>query len=139
MGTENTVYKGKSLHVHSNNKNHILENRNGKYTHFFMTHLNINKNKIKNKNTQIYGLIPKEETFFSQKTFKTAISSSRSPNENILFFFAFLTIRSCPRLLGEHVQKNSQKLTARIGKEKFFSLVPSKERSCPFFAKKQVS
>jgi hypothetical protein len=37
------------------------------------------------------------------------------------------------------VQKVSQKLTARIGKEKFFSLVPSKERSCPFFAKKQVS
>jgi hypothetical protein len=61
MGTENTVYKGKSLHVHSNNKNHILENRNGKYTHCFMTHLNKNKKiKInKNKNTQIYGLIPK--------------------------------------------------------------------------------
>jgi hypothetical protein len=41
------VYKGKSLHVHSNNKNHILENQNGKHTHCFMTHLNIkNKNKI---------------------------------------------------------------------------------------------
>jgi hypothetical protein len=38
------------------------------------------------------------------------------------FFFAFLTIRSCPRLLGEHVQKVSQKLIARIGKEKFFPL-----------------
>jgi hypothetical protein len=40
MGTENTVYKGKSLHLHRNNKNHILENRNGKHTHCFMTHLN---------------------------------------------------------------------------------------------------
>jgi hypothetical protein len=36
MGTENIVYKGKSLHVHSNNKNHILENRNGKHTHCFI-------------------------------------------------------------------------------------------------------
>jgi hypothetical protein len=27
LGTENTTYKGKSLHVHrNNNKNHILEN-----------------------------------------------------------------------------------------------------------------
>jgi hypothetical protein len=52
---------------------------------------------------------------------------------------AFLTMRSFPRLLGEHAQKVSQKLTARIGKEKVFSLVPSKERSYPFFAKKQVS
>jgi hypothetical protein len=33
------------------------------------------------------------------------------------------------------VQKVLQKLTTRIGKEKFFSLVPSKERRCPFFAK----
>jgi hypothetical protein len=24
MGIENTVYKGKSLHVHRNNKNHVL-------------------------------------------------------------------------------------------------------------------
>jgi hypothetical protein len=40
MGTENTMYKGKSLHVHRNNKNHILENQNGKYTHYFLIHLN---------------------------------------------------------------------------------------------------
>jgi hypothetical protein len=41
MGTENTVYKGKSLHVHrNNNKNHILENQNGKYTHCVLIHLN---------------------------------------------------------------------------------------------------
>jgi hypothetical protein len=54
-------------------------------------------------------------------------------------FFAFLTVRSCPRLLGEHVQKVLQKLIARIRKEKFFSIVPGKERSCLFFTKKQVS
>jgi hypothetical protein len=34
----------------------------------------------------------------------------------------FLIARSCPRLLGEHVQKVSQKLTAWIGKEIFFPL-----------------
>jgi hypothetical protein len=47
MGAENTVYKGKNLHVYSNNKNHILENQNGKHTHCFMIHLN--KNKLKKK------------------------------------------------------------------------------------------
>jgi uncharacterized lipoprotein YddW (UPF0748 family) len=40
MDNENTVYKGKSLHIQSNNKKHILENWNGKHTHRFMTHLN---------------------------------------------------------------------------------------------------
>jgi hypothetical protein len=55
------------------------------------------------------------------------------------YFFAFLVLKSYPRLLGEHVQKVLQKLTTWIGKEKFFSLVPGRERSCPFFAKKQVS
>jgi hypothetical protein len=45
-------------------------------------------------------------------------------------------MRSCLKLLGEHVQNVLQKLTARIGKEKFSSLVPSTKRSCPFFAKK---
>jgi hypothetical protein len=33
---------------------------------------------------------------------------------NIFHFLALLTVRSCPRLLQEHVQKVSQKLTARI-------------------------
>jgi hypothetical protein len=67
MGTENTMYKGKSLHVHSNNKNHILENRNGKHTYRFMTHLK-KKLKIKKiKNTQIYGLTPRrQKPFFSK-------------------------------------------------------------------------
>jgi hypothetical protein len=45
MYIENIVYKGKSLHVHRNNENHILENQNGKHTHCFMIHLNINKIK----------------------------------------------------------------------------------------------
>jgi hypothetical protein len=43
MGIENIGYKGKSLHVHKNNKNHILENQNGKQTHCFLIHLNKNK------------------------------------------------------------------------------------------------
>jgi hypothetical protein len=37
MGTENIVYKGKSLHVHRNNKKHILENQN------------VDPSKLKNK------------------------------------------------------------------------------------------
>jgi hypothetical protein len=45
------------------------------------------------------------------------------------FFFAFLTKRSCPRLLGEHVQKVLQKLTAWIGKEKFFPLCPVRKEA----------
>jgi hypothetical protein len=32
----------------------------------------------------------------------------------IIYFFALLTVRSCPRLLGEHVQKVSETFTARI-------------------------
>jgi hypothetical protein len=43
MDIKNTMYKGKSLHVHRNNKNHISENQNGKYTHCFMIHLNLKK------------------------------------------------------------------------------------------------
>jgi hypothetical protein len=49
MDIENAVYKGKSLHVHRNNKNHILENQNGKHTHCFLIYLNKNKNKNKIK------------------------------------------------------------------------------------------
>jgi hypothetical protein len=53
------------------------------------------------------------------------------------YFFAFLIVRSCHRILGEHVEKDLQKWIFRIGKEKVFSFCP--EISCPFFAKKQVS
>jgi hypothetical protein len=68
MSTENTMYKGKNLHVHSNNKNHILENRNSKHTHCFMTHLNNKKIEKNIKYTQIYGLTPKgHKPFFLKK------------------------------------------------------------------------
>jgi hypothetical protein len=61
------MYKGKSLHVFSNNNNHISENRNGKHTHCFMIHLNKNKLKKYIKNTQIHGLTPKgQKPFFSK-------------------------------------------------------------------------
>jgi hypothetical protein len=40
MGTQNTVYKGKSLHVHRKIKKHLSENWNGKHTHCFLIHLN---------------------------------------------------------------------------------------------------
>jgi hypothetical protein len=51
---------------------------------------------------------------FLQKRSKSAISSSRSPNEFFFHFFALPTVGSCTRLLREHVQKVSQHLTARI-------------------------
>jgi hypothetical protein len=70
---------------------------------------------------------------------KTTVCSLGSPNGKKNVFFPILTVRSCPTALGEHVQKVAEKLTARIGKEKKFSLVHGKERSCPFFVKKQVS
>jgi hypothetical protein len=60
-GTKNIVYKGKSLHVHINNKNHILENQNDKHTHYFLIHLYI-------KNIQIHDLTPKGWRHFSSKT-----------------------------------------------------------------------
>jgi hypothetical protein len=40
MGIENIVYKGKSLFVHRNNKNYILQNQKGKHTHCFLIHQN---------------------------------------------------------------------------------------------------
>jgi hypothetical protein len=68
IGTENTIYKGKILHVHRNNKNHILENQNGKHTHCFLLHLN---NFFNIKNTQIHGLTSKgRSSLFSKNTSK---------------------------------------------------------------------
>jgi hypothetical protein len=91
MGTKNTMYKDKTLHVHRNNKNHISENQNNKYIHCFLIHLTKNKiKKSKIKNTQIHGLIYKRQRpFFSKKHLKIATSSSRSPNKKKLNFFAF--------------------------------------------------
>jgi hypothetical protein len=45
---------------------------------------------------------------------KSAISSSGSKNKKTKSFFGILTIGSCPRLLGEHVDK--QTLTAHGAK-----------------------
>jgi hypothetical protein len=49
--------------------------------------------------------------------------------------FAFLTVRSCSRLLGEHVQKVLQKLTTRIGKEIFFPCARQRKK-LPILCKK---
>jgi hypothetical protein len=97
------------------------------------------KNEIKIKITQIHDLSPKERRpFFSKITSKLPFLTEEAQMIYLLFIiYLFLTKRSCPRLLEEHVQKVLQKLTAWIGKEKFFSLVLDRERSCPFFAKKK--
>jgi hypothetical protein len=52
--------------------------------------------------------------FFSKNTQKLPFLAEEAQMNFIFIFFALLTIGSCPRLLGEHVQKNSQNLTARI-------------------------
>jgi hypothetical protein len=51
---------------------------------------------------------------FLQKRSKSAISSSRSPNDFIFHFFVLSSIGSCTRVLGEHVQKVLRHLTAPI-------------------------
>jgi hypothetical protein len=100
-----------------------------------MTHLNKNKNNKNIKNTQIYGLTPKGQKPFFSKNIQNCHFELKKPKWKNKIKFAFLTVRSCPRLLGEHVQNVLQKLTTWIGKETFFSLVHGKERSCPFFVK----
>jgi hypothetical protein len=53
-------------------------------------------------------LTPKDKGHFSQKSAQICLSSSRSPNSNlIIYLFEILIIRSCLRLLGEHVQNVS--------------------------------
>jgi hypothetical protein len=61
----------------------------------------------------LYILTPKGKGHFSQKMLKSTISSSRSKNEK-KYFFGILTIKSSPRLLGEHAQIISKTLTTRI-------------------------
>ena len=103
-----------------------------------MIHLNYLFIYFNIKNTKIHSLTPKgQRPFLSKNTSKLPFLTQEAQTE-ILVFFAFLTKRSCPRLLEEHVQKVLQKLTSWMGKEKFFSLLTSKKRNCPFFAKKQV-
>jgi hypothetical protein len=45
-------------------------------------------------------------SFFSPKTPQIAIYGWRSPNELSFYLFALSTVGSCPRLLGELMQKN---------------------------------
>jgi hypothetical protein len=52
--------------------------------------------------------------FFSKNTPKLPFLAEEARMNFFKFFFALSTIGSCPRLLGEHVQKISQNLTARI-------------------------
>jgi hypothetical protein len=87
------------------------------------------------------ALTPKgQRSFFSKNTSKLPFLAQEAQTKKYIYIFAFLAIRSCPRLLllGEHVQKVMQKLIAWIGKERFFSLMLGRERRYPFFAKKQV-
>jgi hypothetical protein len=56
----------------------------------------------------------KDEGSFSQNIAQIGISSLVSKNGIFSSIFGILTIGSCTRLLGEHVQKNSKKLTVRI-------------------------
>jgi hypothetical protein len=68
------------------------------------------------KNTQIHGLTPKGQRPFSSKKHLKLPFLAQEAQMKKNYFFSFLTIRSCPRLLGEHVQRVLQKLTAWIGK-----------------------
>jgi hypothetical protein len=97
MGTENIVYKGKSLHFHRNNKNHISENQNSKHIHCFLIHLNKIKIKIKIKNTQIHGLIPKgPSSFFSKNTSKLPFLAQEAQTKNKLKKFCIFNHKILP-------------------------------------------
>jgi hypothetical protein len=52
--------------------------------------------------------------FFSKNTPKLPFLAEEAQMNFFNFFFALSTAGTCPRLLGEHVQKNSQNLTTRI-------------------------
>jgi hypothetical protein len=52
--------------------------------------------------------------FFSKNTPKLPFLAKEAQMNFFNFFFALSIVGSCPRLLGEHVQKHSQNLTARI-------------------------
>jgi protein required for attachment to host cells len=55
------------------------------------------------------------KVIFFKKCSKLPFLAQEAKTKNkIKYFFAILIVGSCPRLLGEHVQKVSKKLTARI-------------------------
>jgi hypothetical protein len=90
MGTENTVYKGKSLHVRRNNKNNISKNQNGKHNHCFMIHLNKFYLFLNIKSTEIHGLTPKgQSSFFSKNTSKLPFLAQEAQMKKSLFFCIF--------------------------------------------------
>jgi hypothetical protein len=93
MGTKNIVYKGKSLHVHRNNKNHISENHNGKHSHCFLIHLNF----LKIKSRQIHGLTPKgQSSFFSKNTPKLPFLVQEAQTKKMFFFFCIFNRKILP-------------------------------------------
>jgi hypothetical protein len=72
--------------------------------------------------------------FFLKNTPKLPFLAEEAQMNFLNFFSPLSTVGSCPRLLKEHMQNNSQNLTARIvrelrlkWKEKFFSLVPNRD------------
>jgi hypothetical protein len=52
--------------------------------------------------------------FFSKNTPKLPFLAAKAQMKFFNFFGALSTVGSCPRLLEEHVQKNSQNLTSQI-------------------------
>jgi hypothetical protein len=94
--------------------------------------IHLNQKNQKSKHT-------KSKVFFSQNSTSKLPFLTQEAQTKKYYFFAFLTTRSYPRLLRKHVQEVLQKLTAWIGKEMLFSLVPSrKEAAYSMSKKKQV-
>jgi hypothetical protein len=141
MDTENIVYKSKSLHIHRNNTNHILENENGKHTRCFLIHLI--KKKLNIKNTQIHDQTPKgQSSFFSKNTSKLPFLAQEAQTNFFNFFFAFLIIRSCAKR-GSCVKttrrtcaKSFEKVD-RIDWERkvYFPLCPTRKEAAHFLQK----
>jgi hypothetical protein len=52
--------------------------------------------------------------YFSKNTPKLPFLAEKAQKNFFNFLFALSTVGSCPGLLGERVQKNSQNLTAQI-------------------------
>jgi hypothetical protein len=66
------------------------------------------------KNTPKKNLIPKGQRSFLSKNGSNLPFLAQEAQTKKKKNFAILTIRSSPRLLGEHVQNISKKLTPRI-------------------------
>jgi hypothetical protein len=96
------------------------------------------KYKIKYKNTQIHGLTCKGwSSIFSKNTQNYHFWQEAQTKKKK--FFAFLVVRSCPRLLGEHVQKISQKIDLMDWERKAFFPCAWQGKKLPILCKKQVT